>query len=63
VFRAIAEIRVGGASILLVEQNARMAFAVTDYAYVLESGSVVLEGDSATLQHDPAVQASYLGQV
>jgi branched-chain amino acid transport system ATP-binding protein len=40
-----------------------MALSVTDRAYVLESGRVVLEGTSADLRHDPAVQATYLGHV
>jgi branched-chain amino acid transport system ATP-binding protein len=62
-FDVIADIRARGASLLLVEQNARMALSVTDRAYVLESGRVVLDGTSAALRRDPAVQASYLGQV
>jgi branched-chain amino acid transport system ATP-binding protein len=62
-FDVIGDIRARGASLLLVEQNARMALSVTDRAYVLESGRVVLEGTSADLRHDPAVQATYLGHV
>ncbi|MGQ0568618.1 MAG: ABC transporter ATP-binding protein [Armatimonadota bacterium] len=62
-FRAIAQIRAGGASLLLVEQNARMALSVTDYAYVLESGRIALEGSSADLKGNTAVQETYLGQI
>ncbi len=50
-----------GATILLVEQNARLALAVSDYAYVLERGRLVLEGRCADLATDPRVQAAYLG--
>ncbi len=62
-FQAIAAIRARGASLLIVEQNARMALSVTDYAYVLESGTVALEGNSAVLKSDSAVEETYLGQV
>jgi branched-chain amino acid transport system ATP-binding protein len=47
--------------ILLVEQNARLALAVSSYAYVLESGRVALEGPSAELAADPRLKAAYLG--
>ena len=46
---------------LLVEQNARLALQVSDHAYVLERGNIVLEGPSAELARDPRVQAAYLG--
>jgi branched-chain amino acid transport system ATP-binding protein len=49
-------------TILLVEQNARAALAIADYGYVLETGRVVLEGDSATLAADARVAATYLGR-
>jgi branched-chain amino acid transport system ATP-binding protein len=63
VFRIIREIHQAGTAILLVEQNARQALAVADYAYVMESGRIVLEGTSARLQADPNVQELYLGVV
>ncbi|PWC39430.1 ABC transporter ATP-binding protein [Azospirillum sp. TSO35-2] len=61
VFRIIAELRRAGVSILLVEQNARAALRVADYAYVLELGKVAMEGPASTLAHDPRVVAAYLG--
>ncbi|MBK9123047.1 MAG: ABC transporter ATP-binding protein [Chloroflexi bacterium] len=61
VFRIIAEIKDRGISILLVEQNARQALAIADYAYVLERGKVVAEGTAAQLSNDPAILAAYLG--
>ena len=48
-------------TILLVEQNARLALKAATYAYVLERGQVVLEGEAAALAKDPRVQAAYLG--
>ncbi len=62
VFRIIADLKAQGATILLVEQNARKALAVADYAYVLESGRVVQEGPAAQLQGDPRVADAYLGR-
>ena len=50
-----------GMSILLVEQNARMALELADYGYVLESGKVAFDGDAATLLADEDIQAFYLG--
>ena len=50
-----------GTSILLVEQNAGVAFSVADYGYIMESGQIVLEGDVATLRNDKDIQSFYLG--
>jgi branched-chain amino acid transport system ATP-binding protein len=61
VFRAIAELRAAGVSILLVEQNARAALQVADYGYVLETGEMVLEGSAAELSANPRVVETYLG--
>ena len=61
IFRIIAELRRRGVSILLVEQNARAALQVADYAYVLENGSVKMEGEAEQLRNDPRVIESYLG--
>jgi branched-chain amino acid transport system ATP-binding protein len=58
---ALRAIRASGTAVLLVEQNARMALAIADRGYVLESGRIVLAGDAASLAADPAVQAAYLG--
>jgi len=61
IFRVIADLKQTGVSILLVEQNARAALQVADYAYVLETGEIALEGASEKLIDDPKVVESYLG--
>ncbi len=61
IFRVIAELKRSGVAILLVEQNARAALQVADYAYVLETGEIALEGQSSQLIGDPKVVESYLG--
>ncbi len=61
VFKIIADIKAQGIPILLVEQNARKALQIADYAYVLERGSVVHEGSAAELQQDTRIVAAYLG--
>ncbi len=62
IFAIIERIRQGGTAILLVEQNANMALAISDYGYVLESGQVLISGTAAELIRDPLVQQAYLGQ-
>jgi len=62
VFEIVSELRDGGLTILLVEQNARQALSVSSYAYVIESGKIVLEGPATELRSDPAVIRTYLGQ-
>jgi len=61
IFHIIEELKRRGASILLVEQNARAALQVADYAYVLETGEVSLEGPARELANDKRVIESYLG--
>ena len=61
VFDLVEEIHREGATVLLVEQNARLALSVSDRAHVLERGRIVLEGASAELARDARVQAAYLG--
>jgi branched-chain amino acid transport system ATP-binding protein len=61
VFEMIRSIHREGATVLLVEQNARLALSVTEHAYVLERGEVVFEGPSAALAEDARVRAAYLG--
>jgi len=61
IFAIIADLRREGRTILLVEQNASAALEVADYAFVLETGRIVLEGPAAEVAHDPAVVAAYLG--
>jgi len=61
IFLIIAELRRRGVAILLVEQNARAALQTADYAYVLETGQVILSGPAHELADDPRVVESYLG--
>ncbi len=61
VFDALKEINEEGTTILLVEQNARMALQFAQRGYVLESGNLVLEGASADLLTNPEVKKAYLG--
>ncbi len=61
IFDTIKTIREQGTTVLLVEQNARVALAVADYAYVLESGELKLEGAAADLARNPDVTKAYLG--
>ena len=61
IYETIAEINRGGMTILLVEQNANYALDVSQRGYVLETGRVVLEGESGKLRTDPEVQRAYLG--
>ncbi len=62
IFRIIHGLRRTGVAVLLVEQNARAALQAADYGYVLETGSVVLEGPAAALVNDARVAATYLGK-
>jgi len=61
IFATLTDINARGTTILLVEQNARRALQVSHRAYVLESGDVVLQGNSADLLRDPQVTEAYLG--
>jgi branched-chain amino acid transport system ATP-binding protein len=61
IFRVAGELREHGTTILLVEQNARAALRLADRGYVMETGSVVLEGRSEELLADERVQEAYLG--
>jgi branched-chain amino acid transport system ATP-binding protein len=61
VFDALKEINKEGTTILLVEQNARMALKFAQRGYVLETGSIVLAGDSEELMEHPEVKRAYLG--
>ena len=61
IFAVIAELRQAGTTILLVEQNASAALDVSDYAYVLETGRIVLHGPAAEVSRNEAVIAAYLG--
>ncbi len=61
VFDIIKDIKAEGKTILLVEQNARKALEVTDYAYVLDRGRIAKEGESEMLRNDEEVIEAYLG--
>lgn len=61
IFDIIQRIRDDGTAILLVEQNANMALAISDFGYVLESGQVLISGTASELIRDPQVQEAYLG--
>lgn len=61
IFNIIKEINESGTTILLVEQNAKMALSIADKAYVLETGHVALSGTAKELLHSEAVQKAYLG--
>ena len=62
IFELIGQIRQQGITVLLVEQNAKKALALSDYAYVLENGHVTMEGKGRDLLCDPAVKRAYLGE-
>jgi branched-chain amino acid transport system ATP-binding protein len=61
IFRTVNELRAGGVSVLLVEQNAQAALRIADRAYVMELGEFVLSGKASDIAADPRVAASYLG--
>ncbi len=61
VFKALKEINEEGTTILLVEQNARMALQFAQRGYVLETGNIIVEGNSTKLLEDPKVKQAYLG--
>jgi branched-chain amino acid transport system ATP-binding protein len=62
IFDIVRDIAVRGVTMLLVEQNARLALELAGRGYVMESGSIVLEGDSRSLLENPKVKAAYLGE-
>ena len=62
IFAIIKEVNKQGITILLVEQNAKMALAISDRAYVLETGNITLSGDAQELLNDARVKKAYLGQ-
>ena len=62
IFQVIQEINEAGVSLLLVEQNANMALQVAHHAYVLETGSIVMQGSGRELLESPEVRKAYLGE-
>ncbi|MEG1010903.1 MAG: ABC transporter ATP-binding protein [Ruthenibacterium sp.] len=61
IFRIIRDLNQSGVTILLVEQNAKMALEIAHRAYVLETGTIAMSGDASELANDPKVRAAYLG--
>jgi branched-chain amino acid transport system ATP-binding protein len=61
IFKIIKEINSQGTSILLVEQNAQMALSISNRAYVIETGRIVLSGSAREIAENPQVKAAYLG--
>ncbi|MBQ7676661.1 MAG: ABC transporter ATP-binding protein [Lachnospiraceae bacterium] len=62
IFRIIEEIKKTGTTVLLVEQNANKALSIADRAYVLETGSIVLEGKASEMLEDESIKKAYLGE-
>jgi branched-chain amino acid transport system ATP-binding protein len=61
-FELIKKINTMGITVLLVEQNAKRALAISNYAYVLENGCIITQGDSAVLSANEEIQKAYLGE-
>lgn len=61
IFAVIKRLKEAGTTILLVEQNAKMALSVADYAYVIETGKITMEGKAQDLLNDANVKKAYLG--
>ena len=62
IFEVVRDIRKQGVTVLLVEQNARLALQAADRGYVMESGLITMTGDARTMLDDPKVRAAYLGE-
>jgi branched-chain amino acid transport system ATP-binding protein len=62
VFETIVAVAKEGVTMLLIEQNAKLALEVSDRGYVMESGEITLRGEASALLHDPKVRAAYLGE-
>src|SRR5699024_11594792 len=62
IFNIIKEVSEGGTTVLLVEQKAKTALSIADWAYVLETGNITLSGKAEDLLNDESVQKAYLGE-
>jgi branched-chain amino acid transport system ATP-binding protein len=62
IFEVIRDVSRQGITVLLVEQNAKLALQAANRAYVMESGSITMTGDAGQMLNDPRVQAAYLGE-
>jgi branched-chain amino acid transport system ATP-binding protein len=63
IFETVEKVNKEGMTILLVEQNAQLALEVSNYAYVLETGTVLLEGEAKKVLENPKVKEAYLGEI
>ena len=61
IFRTIKRVNENGVTVLLVEQNAKMALNIADRGYVIETGNITMEGKASDLADDPKVKQAYLG--
>ena len=61
IFNIIKDINEKGTTVLLVEQNAKMALSIADRVYVMETGNIVMTGTGAELVNSPEIQKAYLG--
>ena len=62
IFHIIQEVHKQGITVLLVEQNAKMALSIADRAYVLETGTISKEGKASDLLNDDSIKKAYLGE-
>jgi branched-chain amino acid transport system ATP-binding protein len=62
IFEVVRDVSARGVTVLLVEQNARLALQAANRAYVMESGLITMNGDAKEMLHDPKVRAAYLGE-
>ena len=62
IFEVVRDVSAQGVTVLLVEQNASRALAISDRAYVMESGLITMTGDAKQMLNDPKVRAAYLGE-
>jgi branched-chain amino acid transport system ATP-binding protein len=62
IFEVVRDVSAQGVTVLLVEQNARLALQAANRAYVMESGLITMNGDAKEMLHDPKVRAAYLGE-
>jgi branched-chain amino acid transport system ATP-binding protein len=63
IFETLRKLNEEGMTIVLIEQNANQALKLSEYAYILENGRIVLEGQSSILRSDPTIEQSYLGVI
>jgi branched-chain amino acid transport system ATP-binding protein len=62
IFEVIRDVSKQGITVLLVEQNAKLALQAADRGYVMDSGAIIMTGNAQDMLHDPRVQAAYLGE-